>query len=91
MVAPGPAPEPAHAASAIAHVTRDPAAANGDLEVVVRGHAAGAPLPRLTIHLPRGVNDLSFPVEPRYTAATFEIVDVSPFPVACEGGCVRAD
>jgi hypothetical protein len=66
-------------------VTRDPSAGQAPLELVVAATAAnGDKLPMLTISLPAGVADLSTPLDPRYTGATVDVIDASPFPRDCD-------
>ncbi len=75
-------------------VTRDPSAGQVPLELVVAATAAnGDKLPMLTISLPAGVADLSTPLDSRYTGATLDVIDASPFPRECDSPahCVISD
>ena len=71
-------------------VTRDPAAIDQDLEVILAAtSAAGAPLAPVAIHLPRGIGEVRGAVGGDYTTARYHVLDLSPFPRAC-GGCIGA-
>ncbi|MDB4958610.1 MAG: hypothetical protein JWO36_6179 [Myxococcales bacterium] len=78
--------------TAIAHVTRDPGTTSIPLQVIVSAtSASGAKLPPLYINLPPGVDELAAPVEPRFADAQFTVIDLSPFPYDCRGGCIAMD
>ncbi|MGE0872289.1 MAG: hypothetical protein AB7P03_27265 [Kofleriaceae bacterium] len=74
-----------------ATVIRDPAAEDIGLEVVLAATSrAGTPLPPIAVSLPATTDELIVPIEPRYGLATLQVIDVSPFPRPCVGGCVVA-
>lgn len=73
----------------IVSVTRDPGAAI-DLEVLVstQPRDQGPPLQWLVANLPAGVDRAMTHLPADYVGATLAVVDASPFPRACRGGCV---
>ncbi len=75
-------------------VVRDPIAIRLPLEVTIAATSpSGERLPTLTVNLPSGAPGLSAPIDTGYTGATLEVIDASPFPVACEspGPCVISE
>jgi hypothetical protein len=76
-------------------VHRDAAAAGLDLEVLIADIKDGRPsaLPMLVVNLPAGVDQVSNQLDPSYTSATFQALDLSPFPRICaraNAGCLQA-
>ena len=69
-------------------VARDPSAARHALQVVLAPMPApGKPTPGwIVANLTADANEASQPLGPEYAGATFQVLDVSPFPRACPGG-----
>ncbi len=66
-------------------VARDMIAVHLPLEVTIAATSAtGQRLPTLTANLASGLPGLQVPIDTRYSGATLEVIDASPFPVACE-------
>jgi hypothetical protein len=76
-------------------VIRDAEVADRGLELLVGvPQAAGKPLGRLLVELPRGVDKLTAQLPAEYAGAALAVLDVSPFLRSCPGGAdcvVRAD
>jgi hypothetical protein len=71
--------------------TRDPAAAGYDLELLVEAVLPGGePARRLAINLPAGVDRVMEHLPAAFVGVKLRVLDVSPFPRACQsgGGCV---
>jgi hypothetical protein len=69
------------------HATRDPITAGTDLQVVFATTGSdGKPLPSVEVDIPSGADNVTAAAEPRFAAATFKVVDVSPFPRVCGRG-----
>jgi hypothetical protein len=69
-------------------VARDPSAARHALQVVLAPMPApGKPTPGwIVANLTADANEASQSLGPEYAGATFQVLDVSPFPRACPGG-----
>ncbi len=75
-------------------VVRDPIAMRLPLEITIAATSpTGEHLPTLTANLASEVPGLHVPVDTRYIGATLEVIDASPFPIACESPaqCVIAE
>ena len=72
-------------------VTRDPAATNKDLEILLAVTAApGKPALRLVVELPRAIDKVAGALSTDYRSAAISVLDVSPFPRDCgnQGACI---
>ena len=66
----------------IMSVTRTDAVKDIAIEVMV---SAGDDLPQFVVIFPQGETQVSLALDPTYAERTLEVVDVSPFPRACQG------
>jgi hypothetical protein len=83
----------APAGKPILYIERTAEVADLGFEVLIEPRAAdGGPsdLPRLIAIFPAGTTQLTTALEDRFAGATFQVVDVDPFPRTCarEGACV---
>jgi hypothetical protein len=84
----------ARAAGPTLEVTRDAAAADRALELLVGVTRTDKPPSRLLVELPRKVDKVNAQLPAEYAGATLAVLDASPFVRSCPGGaeCVaRAD